>query len=47
MDLSKARLFHTDLRGADLRGARLPSDMKEVKHDAKTRWPRGFRPESR
>ncbi|PTL82159.1 pentapeptide repeat-containing protein [Vitiosangium sp. GDMCC 1.1324] len=43
-DLSDAQLFHTDLCGADLRGARMPSTLKDVKHDAKTRWPKGFRP---
>ncbi|WP_163997181.1 pentapeptide repeat-containing protein [Pyxidicoccus caerfyrddinensis] len=44
VDFSKARLTYADFRGADLREVRLPSKLKDVKHDAKTRWPRGFKP---
>ncbi|MFP2928212.1 pentapeptide repeat-containing protein [Pyxidicoccus sp. 3LG] len=44
VDFSKAQLHYAELQGADLRGARMPSDMKDVKHDAKTRWPKGFKP---
>ncbi|MCY1014932.1 pentapeptide repeat-containing protein [Pyxidicoccus sp. MSG2] len=44
VDFSKARLTYVDFRGTDLRGVRLPSELKDVNHDAKTRWPKGFKP---
>ncbi|MFP2960491.1 pentapeptide repeat-containing protein [Myxococcus sp. 1LA] len=44
VDFTKARMHYVDLRGADLTGARMSSDMVDVKSDAKTRWPKGYKP---
>ncbi|MBJ6761474.1 pentapeptide repeat-containing protein [Myxococcaceae bacterium JPH2] len=43
-DLSDANLDYANLSGADLRDARLPANARDVKHDAKTRWPKGAGP---
>ncbi|MHA7630183.1 pentapeptide repeat-containing protein [Corallococcus sp. M7] len=44
VDFSSAQLHGVDLRGADLTGARMPGTVKDLQHDAKTRWPKGYKP---
>ncbi|QSQ27460.1 pentapeptide repeat-containing protein [Pyxidicoccus parkwayensis] len=44
VDFSKAKLHWTDFSGADLTGATMSSDLKDLKYDAKTKWPKGFKP---
>ncbi|WAS91736.1 pentapeptide repeat-containing protein [Nannocystis punicea] len=43
-DLRDAELQYANFSGADLRGALLPKQLRDVKHDARTRWPDGTRP---
>ncbi|MCY0988046.1 pentapeptide repeat-containing protein [Nannocystis sp. ILAH1] len=43
-DLRDADLQYVDFSGADLRRARLPKSLTDVKHDARTQWPEGVRP---
>jgi hypothetical protein len=45
LDLSFAELLRVDLRGADLRGAKVGSVLWEAKYNKYTRWPDGINPE--